>query len=58
MEVGGLVAVQGEQVAEGVPVGQEHEHILGRRGRMEESLLSAHPTPGVGKTEASSTHHI
>ena len=59
VEVGGLVAVQGEQVAKGVPVGQEHEHILGRRGRMEDSLPSpAHPTPGVGKTEASSTHRI
>lgn len=32
VEVGGLVAVQGEQVAKGVPVGQEHEHVLRKEG--------------------------
>lgn len=48
MEVGGLVAVQGQQVAEGVPVGQEQEHILGRTGRMEETLPLPCTPPGVG----------
>lgn len=38
VEVGGLVAVQGEQVAKGVPVGQEHEHVLGKGGWMKEAL--------------------
>ena len=26
--MGGLVVIQGKQVAKGVPVGQEHEHLL------------------------------
>lgn len=35
VEVGGLVAVQGEQVAEGIAVGQEHEHLLEKAGLLE-----------------------
>lgn len=45
VEVSGLrVAVQGEQVAKG-SVGQEHGHILGRRGRMEGPPLLLHTPP-------------
>lgn len=58
VEVAGLVAVQGEQVAKGVPVGQVHEHILGRTGRMEESP-SPPPVPGErGMAAASSVHQV
>lgn len=45
MQVGGAVAVQGEQVAKGVPVGQEHEHILGKASPVEEALPHLSPAP-------------
>lgn len=49
MEVGGLVAVQGEQVAKGVTVGQEHEHVLGKGGWMKEALpVPLHAPGGTG----------
>jgi hypothetical protein len=41
VEVGGLIVVQGEQVAEGVPVSQEHEDLLGRAVRWMEQASSS-----------------
>lgn len=51
MQVGGLVVIQGQQVAKGMPIGQEHEHVLWRVGG-QKSFLTLHPHPGKGQCSA------
>lgn len=55
MQVGGLVVIQGQQMAKGMAVGQEHEHLL-RRADSWKSLSTLHTlhTPGRG-SECSTT---
>lgn len=55
MQVGGLVVIQGQQMAKGMAVGQEHEHLL-RRADSWKSLPTLHTlhTPGRG-SECSTT---